>query len=231
MFIATLVGGLIVFKYKKRFFNIIMAFSAGIFIATAFFNLIPESLELVNDFKLAAIFMAFGFLLFYVLQRFTILHACEEEECEYDKHKNIGILGASGIIFHSLLDGIAIGLAFQVSAKTALIVSAAVLTHKISDGAGLVSFMLHHKNPHKKSFMFLLLDSIVPLIGILLSSVIALPSLYLGLMLAFFAGFFIYIGATDLLPESHREYSSYKVLISTLIGFVIVYVLTSIVSV
>lgn len=224
-FIATLLGGLIVFRYR-RFFQIIIAFSAGIFIAAAFFELIPESFELVKNNELVVLFLALGFLLFYILQRFTIIHACEEENCEYGRHEHIGILGASGLIFHSMLDGIAIGLAFQVSVKIALVVSVAVIAHKIGDGIGLVSLMLHHKNTKKRASIFLLIDALAPVLGIIIASLVKLPDIYLGLMLSFFAGFFIYIGASDLLPESHRENTSFKVLFSTLLGFIIIYLLT-----
>ncbi|MBI2671170.1 ZIP family metal transporter [Candidatus Woesearchaeota archaeon] len=225
--LATILGGLIVFRFRKKFFKGIIAFTAGTFLAVAFFNLIPESFELSKNIQLMTLFLAIGFLLFYILQRFAIIHACEEEDCRYGRHEHIGILGASGLIFHSFLDGFAIGLAFQVSLKIALIVSIAVIAHKVGDGIGLVSLMLHHKNSSKRSIIFLLIDAMVPVIGIFLSNFLRLQQFYLGLMLAFFAGFFIYIGASDLLPEAHREDTSFRILISTLAGFVFVYFLNN----
>lgn len=229
--IATLIGGLIAFKLRNKFFKAIIAFSAGIFLAVAFFDLIPESLEMSDNVAFATITIAIGFLTFYVLQRFAIIHACEEEGCHYGKHEHIGVLGASGLILHSLIDGLAVGFAFQVNLKIAMIVSVAVIAHKIGDGIGLVSLMLHHKNSKKKSFSFLLVDAIVPVIGIIASQFFKIPESYLALILAFFAGFFIYIGASDLLPEAHREDTSFKVLLSTLAGFVLVFILNRIIPV
>jgi len=229
-FLATIFGGFVVFRYKSIFHSII-AFSAGIFLAVSFFDLIPESFNLINDFRITSIFIALGFILFYILQRFIILHACEEEDCHYQKHENIGILSAIGLIFHSFLDGLAIGFAFNINPKFALIVSIAVIAHKIGDGIGLVSMMLHHKNSKKRSWRFLIIDAVVPVLGILFANFIRLPEIYLGYMLAFFAGFFIYIGASDLLPEAHRENTSFIVMLATLAGFAFVFILNLFITV
>ena len=230
-FLATIIGGWLVFKYHNKLSKFIVPFSAGIFISVSFLDLLPESFKLNNNSSMIGIFIAFGFLLFYILQRFTIVHAHYEEDCEDERHEHIGVLGASGLIFHSFLDGLAIGLAFAVSVKIALIVSLAVITHKIGDGIGLVSLMLHHKNSSKKSWIFLIISAIVPIIGIFLANFISLPESILGYILAFVAGFFIYIGASDLLPEAHKKYNSFNVLFATILGFLFIYVLTIFVTI
>lgn len=230
-FIATMIGGWLVFKYHDKLSKFIIPFSAGIFISVSFLDLLPESFKLNNNSSIIGIFIAVGFLLFYVLQRFTIVHAHYEEDCEDKKHEHIGIVGASGLIFHSFLDGLAIGLAFAVSVKIALIVSLAVIAHKIGDGIGLVSLMLHHKNSSKKSWIFLIIAAIVPIIGILSANFISLSESTLGYILAFIAGFFIYIGASDLLPEAHKGENSFKILIATITGFLFIYLLTIFVTI
>jgi ZIP family zinc transporter len=120
---------------------------------------------------------------------------------------------------------LAIGIAFNISAKIALIVSIAVIAHKIGDGIGLVSMMLHHKNSEKRSWKFLIVDALVPVAGILLANVLKIPEIFLGYTLAFFAGFFIYIGASDLLPEAHRANASIIVMLATVAGFALVFIL------
>jgi zinc transporter ZupT len=222
-FVATILGGYVVFRYKKNFFHPIIAFSAGIFLAVAFFDLIPESFNIIKDSKLFSLFLVLGFLIFYILQKFTIVHAHGEEDCHDKKHEHIGLIGASGLIIHSFLDGLAIGLAFTIDVKIALIVSIAVIAHKVADGIGLVSVMLHHNNSNKKSVILLVVDAVVPVIGIFVAGFTNIPEVYVGLLLAFFAGFFIYIGASDLLPEAHSKDNSIKILFATVMGFAVIY--------
>ena len=230
-FIATMLGGYVVFKYRKNFFHTIIAFSAGIFLAVAFFDLIPESFKIINDSRLFSLFLVLGFLIFYILQKFTIVHAHNEEDCHDDKHEHIGVISASGLIIHSLLDGLAIGLAFKIDVRIALIVSIAVIAHKIADGIGLVSLMLHHNNSNKKSTIFLIIDAVVPVIGILIGGFIVIPEFYVGSLIAFFSGFFIYIGASDLLPEAHNKDKSIKILLATIAGFTIIYFLNMFITI
>ena len=123
------------------------------------------------------------------------------------------------------MDGLAIGYAFILGPKIAFIVSVAVIIHKLGDGIGLVSLMIHHKNSRRKTLSFLIVDSLVPVLGIFLANIITVSSTFLGLILSFFAGFFIYMGAADLLPEAHRQDTSFTVLLSTLSGFLLVYLL------
>ena len=71
----------------------------------------------------------------------------------------------------------------------------------------------------------LIVDAVVPVIGIFVAGFTNIPEFYVGLLLAFFAGFFIYIGASDLLPEAHSKDNSVKILLATIIGFVVIYLL------
>jgi zinc transporter ZupT len=111
-----------------------------------------------------------------------------------------GALGAGSLSAHSFLDGFAIGLAFKVSAAVGAIVSAAVLAHDFSDGINTVSIILRNKGDNRSAFGWLLIDAAAPVAGAASTLMLPFPQTALGLCLALFAGVFLYIGASDLLP-------------------------------
>lgn len=222
---AILGGGGFALRYQGKL-ALIIGFSAGLRLGAAFFNLIPESMELVGrSISLESLMLALtgGFLLLYVLERFTIMHVCQDGACEYGRHQDIGILGAAGLSLHTLLDGMAIGMGFQASYNLGMIIAAAVLFHAFSDGFSLVGVMLANKNTTASTLRMLMVQAVAPVVGIGLATFLAVPAAVLGLSLAFFAGFFIYLGASDLLPEAHREDTSWVVMTTTLLGFVFIF--------
>ena len=116
-----------------------------------------------------------------------------------------GTLGAARLSLHSLLDGVAIGLGFQVSPTVGIVVAIAVLAHDFSDGINTVNVIVRHGGDFRRALRWLLLDAIAPVIGVLATPSSPLPE-SLGLVLSLFCGFFLYIGASDLLPESHHAH-------------------------
>lgn len=226
-FIITLLGGLFALKFRDRL-HLVLGFSAGAVLGVAFFDLIPESIELGEAFYEPSTILAitaFGFLLYMLLDRFVIghhhhadiehVHQENNDICETEKR---GILGASSFSIHSFLDGFAIGLAFQVNAAVGIVVTIAVLVHDFSDGLNTVSVVLKNNGDKKRAMMWLLVDAIAPIIGIICASFITLPEMYLAPVLAAFAGFFLYIGASDLLPESHHAHPTLWTTFCTVLG-------------
>lgn len=218
-FTFTFLGGLFALKFKDRL-HFILAFSAGSLLGVAFFDLLPESIQLANGFYPTATIttiIAGGFLLYMVLNNFIMLHGCEEEgRCENESHK--GQLGAGSLSVHSFLDGMAIGLGFQVSNAVGLVIALAVLTHDFSDGINTISIVLKNHGNVKNAFKWLVVDAIAPVLGILSTLFFTLPEKSLGLILALFCGFFLYIGASDLLPESHHKHPGILTALFTLFG-------------
>ncbi len=210
----TLLGGLFALRFKDKL-HLILGFSAGAVIGVAFFDLIPESLELGSIYSASTILgvTAIGFIIYMVLDRFILLHSHEER----------GSLGAGSLSIHSLLDGIGIGLAFQVSASVGLIVTVAVLAHDFSDGINTVNVILKNGNSRKTAFKWLLVDAIAPVIGIISTLFFSLAEGTLGVILALFAGFFLYIGASDLLPESHHSHPTMWTTFLTIVGILVIY--------
>ncbi len=223
-FLTTLLGGLLALKFKDKL-HLVLGFSAGALIGVAFFDLLPEAIDLAGkSFQYSTIttFVASGFIIFMIVDRFITPHHHNDENCENVNHR--GRVGAGSLSFHSLLDGLAIGLAFQVSISVGLIVTIAVLVHDFSDGINTVALILKNGGSKKEAGKWLCLDAIAPVIGIILSTFLVLPEAILGIILALFCGFFLYLGASDLLPESHHQHPTIWTTFMTVLGIIVLYI-------
>lgn len=223
--VATLLGGFFALKFKDRL-HLVLGFSAGAVIAVAFFDLIPEAIELGGakyDVGTITSIVALGFAVYMILDRLTLLHSHDHGTEENHDNNYRGKLGAGSLSIHSFLDGAAIGLAFQVSSAVGIIVAIAVLVHDFSDGINTVNVILKNGGDKKSAFKWLLVDATAPVLGVLSTLFFSLPEASLGIVLALFAGFFLYIGASDLLPESHHQHPKKITTIMTVLGIVVLY--------
>jgi len=228
-FVSTSVGGLFALRFRGQL-HLLMGFGAGVLVTAAFLDLLPEAIDVGGSVGVSVgvlmLLVVAGFFVFHVLERFVAIHSCPEGDCQAEQHQDIGLLGAGGLSFHSFLDGVAIGAGFQVSRALGILIALAVITHDFSDGLNTVTVMLANKNSSRRSLILLLVDATTPILGALSAMLFTIPQGALAGMLAFFAGFFLYIGASDMLPEAHREKSSLWVLVSTLLGVGLMFALT-----
>ena len=204
-FFSTLIGGLFALKLKDRL-KLILGFSAGAVLGVVFFDLLPEALSLARGkYSIIGItsFVIIGFVIYMILDKIAVMTT--QTKANNDHVGKRGKLGAGSLSIHSLLDGVAIGLAFQVSASVGLLVTVAVVAHDFSDGINTVSIVLKDYGQKADAVKWLLVDAIAPVIGVASTLFYKLPQSAFGLILALFAGFFLYIGAADLLPESQRR--------------------------
>ncbi|MGA2951450.1 MAG: ZIP family metal transporter [Caulobacteraceae bacterium] len=193
---ATLAGGTLALRLAGRV-HIVLALSAGAVVGVALFDLLPEALELAK--RPPAIVTAItgaAFMAYLALDR-TLARAGDGGQR--------GHLGASSLTLHSLMDGLAIGLSFQVSAAAAAVVTVAVLAHDLADGVNTVNVSLAGGTDRLWARRWLLADAAAPLVGIALSQFVSVSGPDLGLILAAFAGVFLCIGAGELIPASNRR--------------------------
>jgi len=234
-FVSTLLGGLFALRLKDRL-HLILGFSAGAIIGVAFFDLIPEALEIAGrsySVSVVTTIMAVGFVIYLLLDRLILLHHHGEEghsEEKETREASRGFLGAGSLAIHSFLDGVAIGLAFKVSPALGAVVTAAVLTHDFSDGINTVGLVLKNKGTRRQAFRWLLLDALTPVAGVFSTMLFSIKESSLGLLLALFAGFFLYIGASDLLPESHHAHPVKWTTFMTVLGIGLLYLVIKIAS-
>jgi ZIP family zinc transporter len=220
-FCATLLGGLFALRLKDRL-HLILGFSAGAVIGVAFFDLIPEAITLGGSTYSASFIttiMAAGFVLYLLLDRLFLMHG-HDEHCA---HEGRGKVGAGSLSLHSFLDGVGIGLAFQVSPTVGAIVAVAVLTHDFSDGINTVGFILKNGGDRTKALKWLFVDACAPVLGVLSTLFFSVSETTLALFLALFSGFFLYIGASDLLPESHHAHPVKWTTFATVLGIGVMY--------
>ena len=223
---ATMTGGLLSLKLAGKL-PLVLGFSAGAVIGVAFFDLAPEALEagkgLYEPRALLAI-AALGFFLYTVLDRLVARH-----DCEGQANPARGLIGAASFSAHSVLDGFAMGIAFQASREIGLIVAAAVLAHDFADGLNTVNVVTKNGGSRSFALRWLAMDAIAPVIGASLSLLIAPGAGVLSLLLALFCGFFLHIGASGLLPESHRALPRPATTVATLLGAAFLYGVTALV--
>ena len=227
-FVSTLIGGLLAIKFKKGL-PFFFAFSTGTLIAVAFLDLLPESLRLANsvaiDTKYIFLLIVVSFLFYSFLEKYFLAH---HQHGDDDHGHILGPIGAGSLVVHSFLDGAAIGAAFQVNAAIGLVVALAVISHDFTDGINTVTLMLKNKHKTKNAVWFLIMDALAPVLGIMLTSLISIREGILAFILAFFVGEFLYIGAANLLPETHKH-RSWLISFFMIIGALLIFVLTSII--
>jgi ZIP family zinc transporter len=226
-FVMTLLGGLLALKLQDRL-HLILGFSAGAVLGVAFFDLIPEAISLVAPEGVSTIvfvLVAIGFVIYMVLDRTVAPHGHKGERTE--RLWRGSALGAASLSLHSFLDGFAIGLAFQVSASVGAIVAAAVLAHDFSDGINTVGVVLNRQGGSRAALGWLLVDAVAPVVGAASTLLLRFDERVLGCCLAGFAGFFIYISASDLLPESYHDHPTIWTTAMTILGMATVYVAVS----
>jgi zinc transporter ZupT len=218
--ISTFVGGLLALKFKDQI-HLILGFSAGAVIGVALFDLLPEALDLGQQYHslhtLTAV-VAVGFLAYMVLDRSILLLTSHKHEGGHSGH-----VGAGSLTIHSFLDGLGIGLAFQVSPMLGAVVAIAVLVHDFSDGINTVNMSLIGTGKLHVAQLWLVADAVAPLLGIGATFIFRVPEQSLSLILALFTGFFLYIGASELLPDSHHRYPRLLTTLTTILGALVIY--------
>ena len=215
-FFCTLLGGLLALRLRDKL-HLILGFSAGAVIGVAFFDLLPEALSFGSPLHAPAAILSWtglGFLCYLVLDRILLFHGGSAPR---------GRIAAGVLCLHSLVDGVAIGLAFQASHEVGIIVAIAVLTHDFSDGINTMSIVLRNRRDRRRAFRWLLLDALAPALGVFSTLLFALPSSAFGIVLALFAGFFLYIGASDLIPESYHAHPKFLTTATTVAGAAVIF--------
>jgi zinc transporter ZupT len=228
--LSALTGGVMALRVV-RYVGYVIAVGAGIRIGAAFFDLLPESIKLMGDAaNVAMLCAAFGFLAFYVIEKMTLLHLGHETATELDHddvaHRHVGLIGAGAMSLHSLLDGVAMAAAFQASPELGLVVGLVVVIHRFSDGIGIVSLLLASRVERTLAMRWVFIVSLAPVLGVAITAFFVIPDPLLGALLATFAGFFLYVGAAELLPEAHRHEGSRLVIFATLVGALAIFVMS-----
>ncbi len=228
-FFFTYLGGIFAIKFRGKI-HLIMAFAAGILLGVVSFDIFPEIFDQVQKGAAAPleimVSLVIGFLLFHILEKTILIHHAHENEYAAHTHPKVGVASALALAGHSFMDGASIGIGFQINPALGFLVAIAVISHDFCDGMNTVTLMLAHDNSTKKAKLLLALDALAPVAGVALSFLFRFPDRFLTLYLGFFAGFLLYIGASDILPEAHSKQSSLKLIGLTILGVIFIFILT-----
>jgi len=214
--LSTLAGGFVALRLARELATAI-ALTGGVVVAVALFHVLPEAIEAVDDPHRVSLLVGAGFLFFFLAERALVLHHRDEPE-QARAHARVGMLGAAGLSVHSFIDGLGIGLAFGLDTTTGLLVFVAVVSHDFADGLNTVSFVMRQSGDRSSAIRWLAVDAAAPLVGAVVGASLSIGEEQLGALLAVYAGFFIFMGATDLLPHAHEHPSGKRVLL-TVAGF------------
>jgi len=219
--LATIIGGIIPLrlKFNKNKLLYLIALAAGVLITVSLVDIIPEAVELSGY---AGLGILSGFLLMHFIEQFSIVHPAVEYSERHRLHR-ISLMAFIGLLFHSFIDGIAIGSSFEISISFGLLITVAVLLHEFPEGLTTSSLLLATKYPKLKIFSLTFLVAIATPIGAIISSFFfkTISDLFLSIVLGIAAGTFIYIGSTDLLPYIHKS-RNIKTFFAFLFGVVLI---------
>lgn len=201
--VLTLAGGVtpVLWKWKEAHLDGFVSFSAGVLLTTAFLHLLPDALE-KSPAKTVGLAILASFVFLFVLEKFVMLHPCEEGHCDYH---TIGTAAFVGMSIHTLFDGFALGASFEV-AGLAPVVFMAIMAHKIPSSFSLASILKKARWSGRRILIFIFLFGFIIPIGAVISHSIlsAIGDKGTGIALAASLGTFVYIATSDFLPEVHR---------------------------
>jgi zinc transporter ZupT len=227
--LAALIGGFIAIASRERL-NLALGFTAGIIIGLVAFDLLPEIFDITKFQNLDVIWpmvaLVTGFLLFHIIEKSILIHNSNESQYGPHQHPYVGVAGAVALSGHSFLDGVSIGVAFQVSNAVGVAVAIAVIGHRFADGFNTTNVMLYHKSQPSTARKMLLIAAAMPIFGGLSTLLFNIPESALAVYLGFFAGFLLYIGASDILPQAHSKNSSRLTIGLTVLGVVFMFAVT-----
>ena len=225
--LSTLIGGLTALRLRAHL-ETVLALSGGVVVAVALFDVLPEAISGIDDPRRVTTLVAAGFLLFFFFQRALVLHHRDDPD-EAQAHRRVGALGAGALSVHSFVDGLGIGLAFGVDTLTGILVFIAVISHDFADGLNTVIFVLRQRGERRQALRWLAVDAAAPFFGAIVGSLVPISDQGLAYLLAVYSGFFLYVGASDLLPAAHARTSPLRIAL-TLSGFALTYAIVAVAS-
>lgn len=204
--VATLAGGMVPLRFEQHS-RMFLGFSAGTLVGLALLELIPEGLEtLPGETHAKLLIVLCAFLATMLLDKLHGLHPHEhgmDEGCPPQEHSHppLAMHGAWGLVVHSAFDGVALATALRGSVAAALAVGLALSAHKFADGLTTVALVLTHHHRRGQAVRLLAANALALGVGFGLGFAIPVGQAGLGALLLGIAGFFLYLGASDLIPS------------------------------
>lgn len=190
----------------RRTLFLLISLAAGALLGDAFIHLIPEAFEEVAPLTVSILVLA-GFLSFFVLEKFLHWHHSHGDDEFSPEHARIHPVGHLVLVsdgVHNLIDGLAIGAAFLIGPEVGIATTLAILLHEIPQEIGDFGLLIHAGYSRAKALMMNFLSALSAFLGVGLAFWLSSAEGIAPLITAFAAGNFIYIAASDLVPELHK---------------------------
>ena len=202
----------------KRLLMVLVAFSSGTLIASAFLDLLPEALNELYPVR-AFSFVILGIVVFFAMEKFLYWRHCHEGECPVHMFAYVNLVG-DGV--HNFIDGMIIAASFILSYDLGFATTLAVIFHEIPQEIGDFGVLIYGGLAKRKALAYNFISALTAVAGSLVTYYLASYVQDVGAFLVpFAAGGFIYIAATDLMPELHKKYhakESFIQLVAILFG-------------
>lgn len=227
----SLIGGFIVLWRSEQVLKIItplLAFAAGSFLAVSFLDLLPEAVESVQEPHYIFIALLVGFSLFFFLERVLMRYFHQHQDnIEHGDHtESLPLLLVLGDSLHNFLDGIVIALSFIANPALGMTTALAIAAHELPQEIGDFSILLDRGWSKGRIIGVNIASSLLTILGAVITFYTAsLFESWIPYLLGGVSGIFIYIAASDLIPEIHHRAghkSLYRVFSAFLLGILLV---------
>ncbi|MGW1230469.1 ZIP family metal transporter [Streptomyces sp. NPDC001478] len=219
-FLMTLAGGWVARRVTDRR-HLVLGFAGGLMLGVVGLDLLPEAIEaaggLVFGVPAALLLFVGGFLVAHLVERLLAVRQAAHGAGE-ERVPQVGLTAAAAMVGHSLMDGVALGAAFQVGGGMGAAVALAVITHDFADGFNTYTITSLYGNARRKAMAMLYADAAAPVVGAATTLVFTLPEELLGCYLGFFGGALLYLAAAEILPEAHHDHPARSTLLFTVAG-------------
>ncbi|MEW2526953.1 MULTISPECIES: ZIP family metal transporter [unclassified Streptomyces] len=221
-FVMTLVGGWTAGRVTDRR-HLVLGLAGGLMLGVVGLDLLPEALEAaggpVFGVPAALLLAVAGFLLAHVVERLLALRQAAHGGEEHDgRVPEVGLTAAAAMVGHSVMDGVAIGAAFQVGGGMGAAVALAVIAHDFADGFNTYTITKLYGNARRRAVAMLFADAVAPVVGAASTLLFTIPEQLLGGYLGFFGGALLYLAAAEILPEAHHDHPARSTLLCTVAG-------------
>ncbi len=204
--------GVLTLSIKKDILSkaliLLVSLSAGVMLGDAFLHLIPEAAESGFDITIAISLLS-GITLFFILEKLVQWKHCHHTHHTHEAKKRpmpYAIMNLIGDGLHNFIDGILIAGSYLVDIQLGIATTIAVVLHEIPQEIGDFGVLLHGGFKKTGALLFNFLSGLTAMIGavmtLLLGQAVSSVPEYL---IPFTAGGFIYIAASDLIPQIHSH--------------------------
>lgn len=197
----ALVGSLTLFlsgETLRRLLLPLVALAAGSMIGGALFHMMPAGIEQLGNTSSLYVSIALGFCTFFALEQFLHWHHCHRADSSCRKPVTYLILVGDGL--HNFIGGCAIAGAFIADIRLGVMAWLAAAAHEIPQELGDFGVLLHGGWGKRRALLFNVLSALTFLLGGILTYLLSF-NMNVAWLIPFAAGNFLYIGASDLVPE------------------------------